>query len=137
MDNNELLLLLEHAYSVARYGDEYQINEAQVRNIRSEFNDFIKEVEALYNQHLNHCRQQINGTDNKNDETLKTGLINDSHKKDANTEPLKDNLIKAKINQLIHEKQYKLKPDAAESFYKTEFMITGLTDVLYDIAGIM
>src|SRR5690606_22190709 len=137
MDNNELLLLLEHAYSVARYGDEYQISEAQVRNIRAVFNDFIKEVETLYNKHLNHCRQQINGTDNKDDEILNTETINDPPKKDAPTESLKEDLIKAKINQLIHEKQYKLKPDAAESFYKTEFMITGLADVLYDIASIM
>lgn len=137
MDNNELLLLLEHAYSVARYGDEYQISEAQVGNIRAEFNGFIKEVETLYNKHLNYCRQQINGTDHKDDETLKIETINDSSKEDAPTEPLKDDLIKAKINQLIHKKQYKLKPDAVESFYKTEFMITGLTDVLYDIASIM
>ena len=43
-DNNELLLLLEHAYSVARYGDEYQINEVQIHRIRSEFNGFIKVV---------------------------------------------------------------------------------------------
>ncbi|WP_421151596.1 HEPN domain-containing protein [Seonamhaeicola sp. NFXS20] len=63
-DNNELLLLLEHAYSVARYGDEYQISEAQIHSIRSEFNGFINEVEALYRKHLNQCRQRIAVTGN-------------------------------------------------------------------------
>ncbi len=57
MDNNELLLLLEHAYIAARYDDEYQISEVQVRSIRAEFNDFSKKVDALFNKHLNHCEQ--------------------------------------------------------------------------------
>src|SRR5690606_4913012 len=125
MDNNELLLLLEHAYSVARYGDEYQISEAQVRNIRAVFNDFIKEVETLYNKHLNHCRQQINGKDNKDEESINKETINEPHWKLAPTASIKENLIKAKINQLIQEKQYKPDPAAAESVYKTEYMITG------------
>ena len=56
---------------------------------------------------------------------------------EATSETKQDDLIKAKINELIHKKQYKISPNAAESFYKTEFMITGLTDVLYDIADIM
>ena len=137
MDNNELLLLLEHAYSVARYGDEYQISEAQVRNIRAVFNDFIKEVETLYNKHLNHCRQQINGTDNKDDEILNTETINDIPKKDVPTEPLKDDLIKAKINELVNKKLYELSPDSDKYYYKTNFMVLGLSDILYDIAGIM
>lgn len=137
MDNNELLLLLEHAYSVARYGDEYQISEAQVRNIRTEFNDFIKEVETLYNKHLNQCREQLNVRDNCGDETLKSGTVNDSPKKDVPVESVSEDLIKAKINELIHKKQYKIRPEATESFYKTEFMITGIADVLYDIASIM
>ncbi len=58
MDNNELLLLLEHAYIAARYDDEYQINEVQIHSIHAEFNDFSKKVDALFNKHLNHCEQQ-------------------------------------------------------------------------------
>lgn len=128
-NNNELLLLLEHAYSVARYSDEYEINEVQVGKIRSEFNDFIKEIETLYNKHLNHCTQSIDGTDNKVNNTKKIETKNDS--------PKKDDLIMAKISDMINKKQYKLRPGETESFYKAEFMVTGLTDVLYDIAGIM
>lgn len=127
--NNELLVLLEHAYSVARYGDEYQISEAQINRIRSEFNAFIKSVEALYNKHLHHCRQRIDGTDNNGDETLKTEITNGS--------PKKDGLILEKINELVDRKMYRLSPSSDKYYYKTEFMVTGLADVLYDIAGIM
>lgn len=137
MDNNELLLLLEHAYSVARYGDEYQINEAQARNIRAEFNDFIKEIEILYNKHLNYCKQRIDGTDNKDDKTLKTETINDSPKKDTPKEPKDDDLIKAKINELINIKLCRLSPDSDKYYYKTNFIVHELSDILYDIAGIM
>lgn len=137
MDNNELLLLLEHAYSTERYGGEYQISEVQIHKIRAEFDDFSKEVETLYNKHLNYCKQQIDQTHNKEDENLKTGAVNGTPEKDTFTETKQDDLIKAKINELIHKKQYKITPNAAGSFYKTEFMITGLTDVLYDIADIM
>jgi len=137
MENNELLLLLEHAYSVARYGEEYQISETQVDRIRAEFNDFIKVVETLYKKHLNQCREQLNVTDNCGDETLKTDTTNDTPKKDVPAESVSEDLIKAKINELIHKKQYKIRPEATESFYKTEFMITGIADVLYDIASIM
>ncbi|GBF21218.1 HEPN domain protein [Arenibacter sp. NBRC 103722] len=128
-DNNELLLLLEHTYSVARYGDEYEINELQVRLMRSEFDEFIKDIESLYNMHLNHCTRRINGNDNKADYTIKTETIHGP--------PKKDDLIMAKISNLIHKKQYKLRPGETESLYKTEFMVTGFTDVLYDIASIM
>lgn len=128
-DNNELLLLLEHAYSVARYGDEYQINEAQIHRMRSEFNGFIKLIEALYNKHLDHCRQRIDGTDNKGDKALKTETADDS--------PRKDGLVLEKINELVDKKMYRLSPGSDKYYYKTEIMVTGLADVLYDIAGIM
>lgn len=137
IDKSELLILLEHAYSVARYGDEYQISEAQVRNIRAEFNDFFKEVDAIYNKHLNHCKQQIIGTSNKDDETLNTEIVNDSPKKDTHKEPKDDDLIKAKINELINIKLCRLSPDSDKYYYKTNFMVHELSDILYDIAGIM
>ncbi|MFY0715229.1 HEPN domain-containing protein [Seonamhaeicola sp. NFXS20] len=129
MDNNELLLLLEHAYSVARYGDEYQISESQIDRIRSEFNAFIKAVEGLYSKHLDHCRQRIDGTDNKGDKALKTETADDS--------PRKDGLILEKINELVDKKMYRLSPGSDKYYYKTDFMVIGLSDILYDIAGIM
>ena len=137
IDKSELLILLEHAYSVARYGDEYQISEVQVRNIRAEFNGFFKEVDALYNKHLSYCKQQINGTNNKDDETLNTAVVNNSSKKDAPKEPKDDDLIKAKINELVNIKLCRLSPDSDKYYYKTNFMVHELSDILYDIAGIM
>ena len=107
-NNNELLLLLEHAYSVARYSDEYEINEVQVGKIRSEFYDFIKEIETLYNKHLNHCTQSIDRTDNKVNNTKKIETKNDS--------PKKDDLIMAKISDMINKKQYKLRPGGLATF---------------------
>ncbi|THV61295.1 HEPN domain-containing protein [Flagellimonas alvinocaridis] len=63
MDNNELLLLLEHAYSAARYGNEYEINKGQVQLIQSEFQSFAEQVETIFNRHLEDCRQRIHGDD--------------------------------------------------------------------------
>ncbi|SFB81271.1 HEPN domain-containing protein [Flagellimonas taeanensis] len=47
MDNNELLLLLEHAYSAARYGNEYGIGKEQTLLIQSEFQSFVEQVEII------------------------------------------------------------------------------------------
>ncbi|MHA7831918.1 MAG: HEPN domain-containing protein [Flagellimonas sp.] len=63
MDNNELLLLLEHSYSAARYGNEFEINKGQVKIIQSEFKSFVKQVEDIFNEHLEDCRVRIHGDD--------------------------------------------------------------------------
>ena len=63
MDNNELLLLLEHSYSAARYGNEFEINKGQVKIIQSEFQSFVKQVEDIFNRHLEDCREKIHGDD--------------------------------------------------------------------------
>ncbi|TMU57452.1 HEPN domain-containing protein [Flagellimonas algicola] len=61
MENNELLILLEHAYSVARYGNEFEIGKEQVKKIQSELKEFIQEVESIFKRHLAHCRERIEG----------------------------------------------------------------------------
>tara|TARA_E500000318_G_scaffold111095_1_gene128460 strand:+ start:91 stop:1866 length:1776 start_codon:yes stop_codon:yes gene_type:complete len=66
MDNNELLLLLEHAYSAARYGNEYEVSKGQAQLIQSEFQSFVKRVETIFNGHLEDCRQRIHGDDDDN-----------------------------------------------------------------------
>lgn len=59
IENSELLVLLEHAYCATQYGDDYEISKEQVDNIRLGFNNFLKEIEILYNKHLNFCMQFV------------------------------------------------------------------------------
>lgn len=59
--NNELLLLLEHAYSVARYGNEFEITKVQTKTIQSKMKEFIQEVESIFNRHLDQCKDHIEG----------------------------------------------------------------------------
>ena len=59
--NNELLLLLEHAYSVARYGNEFEITKVQTKTIQSQMKEFIQEVESIFQKHLDQCKNQIEG----------------------------------------------------------------------------
>ena len=66
-ENNELLLLLEHAYSVARYGTEFEITKLQAKAIQKQMKDFIQEMESIFQRHLDKCKDQIdkNGKDFK------------------------------------------------------------------------
>jgi len=59
LKSNELLLLLEHAYSVARYGNEFEITKVQTKTIQSKMKEFIQEVESIFNRHLDQCKDQI------------------------------------------------------------------------------
>lgn len=62
-NENELLLLLEHAYSVARYGNEFEITKVQTKTIHSQMKEFIKEVESIFHRHLDLCKDQIDNID--------------------------------------------------------------------------
>lgn len=68
--SNELLLLLEHAYSVARYGNESEVSKVQTKTIQSKMKDFIQEVESIFQKHLDQCKNQIEGIE-KNKAFLK------------------------------------------------------------------
>lgn len=63
LDNNELLILLEHAYSAVRSDNEYKIEKGQVQMIQSEFQSFIQQIEDTFNRHLENCRERIYGED--------------------------------------------------------------------------
>ena len=52
MEDNELLLLLEHAYNVARYGNEFEISKGQVLRIRNDLKDFIRQAQAIFRRYL-------------------------------------------------------------------------------------
>jgi len=60
-NNNELLLLVEHAYSVARYGNEFEIAKTQTKTIQSIMKGYIQEVESIFHSHLNQCKSIIDG----------------------------------------------------------------------------
>lgn len=55
LEEKELLLLLEHAYNVARYGNEFEITKEQVLGILGELKDFINKVHAIFQRHLSSC----------------------------------------------------------------------------------
>lgn len=136
LNNNELLVLLEHAYNTARYGDEYQINKSQTKAIQAELKDFIIEAEDLFNTHLNYCKAQIEDAERKTVELEPVASKETSHT-DNSEAAITEESIQSKLDDLINQKFYKVKLDSKEGYYKTEFMITGLSDVLYDIASIM
>ena len=58
-NSDELLLLLEHAYSVARYGNEFEITKIQTKAIQTQMKDFIQKVESIFQRHLDQCKDQI------------------------------------------------------------------------------
>lgn len=64
-DNSELLILIEHAYSVSRYGDEYQIDEGQIQTMRSELTYFLETIEATYIRRLAYCKLRVLGGDSE------------------------------------------------------------------------
>jgi HEPN domain-containing protein len=69
LDNNELLLLLEHAYSVARYGNEFEIDKTQTQTIQSELSEFIEKMEVVYKRRYDHCKLRIEGEEDSTHET--------------------------------------------------------------------
>ncbi|AYN68587.1 HEPN domain-containing protein [Euzebyella marina] len=91
MENNELLLILEHSYSVARYGNEFEIDRAQIISIQRELRIFIRSMEAIFNRHYENCRIRIEGDE--------TGLP----QKKQNDKCSQGNLIEASIRQRLRE----------------------------------
>lgn len=45
--------------------------------------------------------------------------------------------IKEKITELVKRKLYKTKSNSKQLYYKTDFKVSGLSDILNDIASIM
>jgi len=68
--NNEQLLLLEHAYSVARYGNEFEITKVQTKTIQSQMKEFIQEVESIFHRHLDQCKEHIEKIDRDFEKTF-------------------------------------------------------------------
>ncbi len=95
MDNNELLLLLEHSYSAARYGNEFEINKRQSQIIQSEFQSFVKQVEDIFNGHLELCRERIHGDDE--------GYSSQVFNKDENCIEELTTVLDKPVDAILHE----------------------------------
>lgn len=62
-EQNELLVLLDHAYTASRYENEYEISEKQIHKIRSELILFLEKIDALYKKRLETCKELKNNYD--------------------------------------------------------------------------
>ncbi|MBS9461002.1 HEPN domain-containing protein [Flagellimonas sp. 389] len=132
MDNNELLLLLEHAYSVARYGSEFEITKNQAKTIQTELIGFIQEVQSIFQRHLAYCKERIEG---KEPDTRDETLPEKNNENDGQGKSLLE-----KLKDLKEEHFYTLKPYSPErgtysidlltdGYLDTSFMITNLIKV--------
>ncbi|MEC7770121.1 MAG: HEPN domain-containing protein [Bacteroidota bacterium] len=130
LKSNELLLLLEHAYSVARYGNEFEITKVQTKTIQSKMKDFIQEVESIFHRHLEQCKIQIVGIEKNKTSPKETRTVKN------NNEPS----LFGQLKELEKEHFFALKPYIpekglhsieliTEGYGETSFMISNLIKV--------
>ncbi|MBA4745721.1 MAG: HEPN domain-containing protein [Muricauda sp.] len=130
LKSNELLLLLEHAYSVARYGNEFEVSKAQTKTIQSKMKDFIQEVESIFNKHLEQCKNQIEGIE-KNKAFPKETKSVENNDESSLLEQLKE-LEKMHFHALkpyIPEKGLYSVELITKGYQETSFMISDLIKV--------
>ncbi|UBZ13488.1 HEPN domain-containing protein [Flagellimonas marinaquae] len=130
--HNELLLQLEHAYSVARYGNEFEITKVQVKAIQTQMNDFIQEVESIFQRHLDLCKDQIDGIGKDFKEALPKVNKNVGNNNDASFVGQLKELEKMYFHALkpyIPEKGLYSTELITEGYCETSFMISNLIKV--------
>ncbi|WP_435139070.1 HEPN domain-containing protein [Formosa sp. A9] len=136
-DQNEWLLLLDHAFNMIHHDNPMEIDKDQCKIIFSEIHSFINKIEKLHNKHLKRCHLLLK---EKNLEITQVPKIEPKslsrNDQNLDTENEKE-LFNSRINDLISKRIHLLKPNSENTLYKSEFLISGLSDVLYDIAGIM
>ncbi|MER3376532.1 MAG: HEPN domain-containing protein [Allomuricauda sp.] len=129
-NSNELLLLLEHAYSVARYGNEFEITKVQTKTVQSQMKEFIKEVESIFHRHLEHCKDHIEGIGKDFKEAFPKVTENAGNNDETSL-----------IDQLKElEKMYfhALKPYLPEKgLYSTELITEGYCETSYMISDLI
>ncbi|MBU2900639.1 HEPN domain-containing protein [Maribacter dokdonensis] len=132
MEDNELLLLLEHAYNVARYGNEFEISIEQVIKIRSDLKAFIQQTQNIFHRHLSICAEVSEV--HKNIDEIEPQPIRPKDIDESETS------IIAKIKELKEQHYETLKPYipekglfqvslVTESYLETSFMISNLLKV--------
>ncbi|WP_421801041.1 HEPN domain-containing protein [Flagellimonas sp.] len=130
LKSNELLLLLEHAYSVARYGNEFEITKVQTKTIQSKMKDFTQEVESIFNRHLEQCKDHIEVIEKNKTSPKETRIVKN------NNEPS----LFSQLKELEKEHFFALKPYIpekglysidliTEGYGETSFMISNLIKV--------
>ncbi|MDT0651698.1 HEPN domain-containing protein [Autumnicola edwardsiae] len=119
----QLLDLLDTAYRNVRYDRDYEISLKSIKLLQNKLDKMLKIVENEFEKRHAYCKNPLESTSTEK-ETL-------SDKITANPR------IKYKVQEFFNRKLYKLEPGSEKLYYKAEFKINGIADVLYDIAGIM
>ncbi|QLE01490.1 HEPN domain-containing protein [Galbibacter sp. BG1] len=127
-EEQNLLRLLDEAYIATRYHNNYHINEEQIQKILEKANEAYAHVETMFKLKMKVCRDKLSETQEpKLEPSIKTPIA-----------PLVDyQEIRDKIRDLAKRKLYEIKPGSKKFYYKANFKVGGLADILYDIAGIM
>lgn len=115
-----LLKLLDEAYIAARYHDNYRINKTQILSIREKALKTYSLVARLFNDKMEACREEYIKTKGTSRQTMAGPQKNSD-----------------KLQGLVHKKLYGLGPGSHKQYYKADFRVKGIADILYDIAGIM
>ncbi|MBD1259821.1 HEPN domain-containing protein [Maribacter polysiphoniae] len=132
MEDNELLLLVEHAYNVARYGNEFEITMGQVLRIRSDLKDFIQEAQSIFHRHLSICTEGVEVDEKACEMETPAILTNERGKHETS--------ILDRLKDLKQQHYDTLKPYipqkglfqvnlVTEGYLETSFMITNLLKV--------
>ena len=117
-EETALLQLLDNAYKGVRYGVDYRITPEQVDEIQTKSEAQLTIVKDLFNGKWEACKKEK------------------EKKKENPATPLKNNdEIGGKIQRLAEMKLDKM--SSGKLYYKTDFLVNGPADILYDVAGIM
>lgn len=128
LKSNELLLLLEHAYSVARYGNEFEITKVQTKTVQSKMKDFIQEVESIFKRHLEQCKDQIE----------RNGKTKASPKETKSVENNNEPSLFNQLKELEKEHFFALKPYIPEKgLYSTELITEGYGETSFMISNLI
>ncbi|MAU17607.1 MAG: DNA-binding protein [Muricauda sp.] len=128
LKSNELLLLLEHAYSVARYGNEFEITKVQTKTIQSKMKDFIQEVVIIFKRHLGQCKDQIE----------RNGKNKASPKETKSVENNNEPSLFGQLKELEKEHFFALKPYIPEKgLYSIELITEGYGETSFMISNLI
>ncbi|MBC9798283.1 hypothetical protein [Sinomicrobium weinanense] len=123
----ELLKLLDDAYMATRYHKNYHITKLQLKTISEKVRHLMGIIGDLYREKLEDCK----GKTSQPASTKEKSVISPSWSPQDNLK------IKERIERLMEMKLHKLSPNSDKLYYKTDFLVNGPADMLYDIAGIM
>ncbi|MCM5661819.1 HEPN domain-containing protein [Galbibacter mesophilus] len=127
-EEQNLLKLLDEAYIATRYHNNYHINKGQIQRVLEKANEAYTHVGTVFKLKMQACSDEF--SENKNSKS-------ESDSKNSVECLANYQEIREKIQDLTKRKLYEIKPRSKKFYYKANFKVGGLADVLYDIAGIM